>query len=172
MLFRLSNLPNVTIPMLDDLLFDWSKDLAVRPRVFGYEIRAAGLSAMLSLPQLRRNSEDVADVAALLRSFFVRNGFSERVVMEVAEVPTEPPDPVVLNSGGGGVSPGGIAGIVLGIVTLIALATVLGVMAVRRHRQRAAQPSSAAAVVSAPNAALTVPTPGSSEVSEETHDFL
>jgi hypothetical protein len=172
MLFRLTSLPNMTIPMLDDFIYDWSKDLATQPRVFGYEIRFEALSAMLSLPQ-PASADDAAALTAQLRAYFVRHGFSERAVVEVKELDTDPPGPIVLETGGGGsLSAGAIAAVAVSVGVVAALAAMVVVVVVRTRRLQAVIHVPAVTTAPAPVAAVVAPTPTGSEVSEEAHDFL
>ena len=162
----------MTIPMLADYMFDWAKNFAVRPRVFGYEIRNLALSAMVALPkQQPGRREEADDVAALLRAYFVNNGFPERVLVQVPETGTPAPDPEVLEARGG-VSPGAVAGIALGVAAGCALVVVVGVVIVRRQRER--QRVLRVALQGPPDSSGTSSveaTPTVSEVSEDGHDF-
>jgi hypothetical protein len=173
MLFRLTSLPNMTIPMLDDFIYDWAKDLATQPRVFGYEIRFEALSAMLSLPQ-PSTADDAAALTAQLRAYFVRHGFSERAVVEVKELDTPPPGPVVLDTAGdGNLGPGAIAAVAVSVGVVVALAAVVAVVVMRRRQQQAVIHVPAVTITAPPAVAVILAAiPTGSEVSEEAHDFL
>ncbi len=163
--FRLSNMPKMTVPMLEDFLFAWSEEFAVRPTLFGFEIRNQRLSALMSMRLGAR--AQTTEYGTSLRAFLERNGYpgdAVTVVSDGSSTATATSEPAGLFAGGPqGLSSGAIAGICFGVVIGGLVVGLLIASAIHRRNK-----SSAFEHVPAPAAHATT----GNDVSEETHDFL